>query len=130
MAITFNGSNITFNSGSVLQNPQYARTVYFTACLAYVTWDGTGATGANQTIKASARVSSVGHSAVGVYTINFSSSLYNVPCCIFGFAEGESLTNSSAASVESAAIGSVTVNFEDLDAGYVNSPWASGLFYG
>lgn len=130
MAISISGSNLTFNSGSVLQNPQYARTVYFTACLAYVTWNGTGATGSNQTIRASAGVSSVGHSAVGVYTINFSSTLYNVPCCIFGFAEGESLTNSSAASVESKSTSAVAMQFEDLDGAYVNSPWASGLFYG
>lgn len=125
MAVTISGTNITLADGAVLTDPTYTTTQYSLSSVAFVTWDGTAASGS----KANHFVSSITRSVTGVYIIGLTYTYASAPFCILGFAEGEGLTNSAAGSIESASTSSCTVNFEDLDGGYVNSPWITAVFY-
>lgn len=51
---------------------------------AWVNFDGTGSTGANQTIRASGNVSSVYKNGTGDYTVNFTSALADANYSIVG----------------------------------------------
>jgi len=57
-----------FNSG-------YGSAATAYGCRAWVNWNGTGTTGANQTIRGSGNVSSVFKNSTGDYTINFASAM-------------------------------------------------------
>lgn len=73
MAITVGGTNITMNSGAVVQDPPGTASCYMAR--AWVNFNATGSVSANQTIRASGNVSSVFKNASGDYTINFSTAL-------------------------------------------------------
>lgn len=69
MTITIGGSNITLNSGSVLQDPPGTAPSYL--CRAWVNFNGTGTVA----IRGSGNVSSITDNGVGDYTVNFSTAI-------------------------------------------------------
>lgn len=69
MPITVGGTNITLNSGSVLQDPTGTAPSYLSR--AWVNFNGTGAV----SIRASGNVSSITDNGVGDYTVNFSTAM-------------------------------------------------------
>lgn len=77
MAITVGGTNITLNSGSVLQDPPGTAPSYL--CRAWVNFNGTGTVA----IRASGNVSSITDNGTGDYTVNFTTAMSDAN---YGFA--------------------------------------------
>ena len=75
MAITVSGTNITLNSGSVLQDPPGTAPSYL--CRAWVNFKGSGTV----TIRAAGNVSSITDNGTGDYTVNFTNAMSDANYC-------------------------------------------------
>jgi hypothetical protein len=75
MTITVGGTNITLNSGSVLQDPPGSAPSYL--CRAWVNFNGTGTVA----IRASGNVSSITDNGTGQYTVNFTTAMTDADYC-------------------------------------------------
>jgi len=84
MTITVGGTNITLNSGSVLQDPPGSAPSYL--CRAWVNFNGTGTVA----IRASGNVSSITDNGTGDYTANFTTAMSDA-----NYAESISAGNSA-----------------------------------
>jgi len=66
---------------------------------AWVNFDGTGAIGANQTIRASGNVTNVFKNATGDYTITFTTAMPSANYCVTGTASGDGDANRGAGAI-------------------------------
>jgi len=71
--------NIDANRMKVGLNASGSAPIY--ACRAWVNFDGTGASSANLTIRASGNISSVFKNSTGIYTVNFTTAMPDTNYC-------------------------------------------------
>jgi hypothetical protein len=110
MPITVGGTNITLNSGSVLQDPAGSTPSY--VLRAWVNFNGTGTIA----IRAQGNVSSITDNGVGDYTINFTTAMtdtnYAPVVSIFGMSSVNVIVSVlSSGSVASGRIAPTTSGF-------------------
>ncbi len=132
MPTTISGSTITFNSGSVLQDPP-ANTPSYT-CRAWVNWNGTGSA-----IRASGNVTSITSPGTGQYTVNFTTAMPDANYAVAGTANSTAYTllnsylvfalrfSNSVNSLSTTSCGIISGN-NDAES-FLNGTWVTAAFY-
>ena len=107
LAVTTTGT-FKFDSGYGSAAPAYG-------CRAWVNFDGTGTTGANQTIRASGNVTSVYKNGTGDYTVNFTTSIVDANYAV-------TITTTTTTAARANALNTASVRVLTYDTGFADSP--------
>jgi hypothetical protein len=104
MAITVGDTNITLNSGSILQDPPGVGPSFLAR--AWVNFNGTTNVAGFCTIRASGNVSSVTDNGTGDYTVNFAIAMFDANYSVVG--QGSTIGTDARFQVEFATVRTVS----------------------